>query len=49
MKEEVMHELQRRNPISVKSIRVIREVNQVGDGSDKNPVQFKYSYFSMDG
>ncbi|MFT8747148.1 hypothetical protein [Liquorilactobacillus nagelii] len=49
MKLNVMHELQRRNPLIAKPIRVIQVVNQVGDGSEENPVQFEYSYFSMDG
>lgn len=49
MELKVMHELQKRNPIVSRTIQVIQTVNQVGDGSESNPVQFQYSYFSMDG
>lgn len=49
MELEVMRELQKRNPIVSRSIQVIQTVNQVGDGSEENPVQFEYSYFSLDG
>lgn len=39
-----MHELQKRNPIISRIVRVIQTVNQVGDGSEQDPVQFEYRW-----
>lgn len=44
MNLKVMHELQKRNPIISRIVRVIQTVNQVGDGSEQDPVQFEYRW-----
>lgn len=47
-KEEVMANLQNKNPYEVEVIKVIRIATRIGDGTQENPVRLVEHYYSVE-